>query len=189
MPRQLIREVREPLPIESGKPERHDYHHKYHYRREGVVNLLMFFEPSVGWRTVMIRERRTKIDWAHCMKRLLKEHYPEAEKVILVMDNLNTHGLSSFYEAFPPEEACQLAQRLDIHYTPEHGSWLNMAEIENSAMARQCLSRRIPEKEVMEKETAAWSDQRNKEGAAANWRFRTEDARIKLRRLYPNIDG
>ena len=137
----------------------------------------------------MIRERRTKIDWAHCMKRLLKEHYPEAEKVVLVMDNLNTHGLSSFYEAFPPKEACRLAQRLEIHYTPEHGSWLNMAEIENGAMTRQCLSRRIPEKEVMEKETAAWSDQRNEEGAAANWRFRTEDARIKLRRLYPNIDG
>ena len=119
---------------------------------------------------MMVRKRRTKIDWAHCMKRLLKKHYPDAEKVILVMDNLNTHGLSSFYEAFPPEEACQLAQRLDIHYTPEHGSWLNMVEIENSAMARQCLSRRIPEKEVMEKETAAWSKRRNEEGAAANWR-------------------
>ena len=123
MPRQLIREVREPLPMESGKPKRHDYH----YERNGVVNLFMFFEPLAGWRTTMVRERRTKIDWAHCMKRLLEKHYPDAEKVILVMDNLNTHGLSSFYEAFPPEEACQLAQRLDIHYTlwarlmAEHG--------------------------------------------------------------------
>ena len=105
------------------------------------------------------------------------------------MDNLNTDGISSFYEAFPPETACQLSQQLEIHYTPEHGSWLNMAEIENSAMARQCLSRRIPEKEVMEEETSAWANQRNEEGATANWRFRTEDARIKLRRLYPHIDG
>ena len=189
MPRQLIREVREPLPIESGKPERHDYHYKYHCRREGVVNLFMFFEPLAGWRTVMVRERRTKIDWARCMRQLLEKHYPDAETVVLVMDNLNTHGLSSFYEAFPPKEACQLAQRLDIHYTPEHGSWLNMAEIENSAMARQCLSRRIPEKEAMEEETSAWSKRRNEEGAAANWRFRTQDARIKLQRLHPHIDG
>jgi hypothetical protein len=185
MPRQLIREVRKPLPMKAGKPKRHDYH----YKREGVVNLFMFFEPLAGWRTVMTRERRTKIDWAHCMRRLLDRHYPDAKKVILVMDNLNTHGLSSFYEAFAPEEACRLAQRLEIHYTPEHGSWLNMAEIENSAMARQCLSRRIPEKQVMEEETSAWSKRRNEEGAAANWRFRTENARIKLRRLYPNIDG
>ncbi len=123
------------------------------------------------------------------MRRLLDRHYPDAETVILVMDNLNTHGLSSFYEAFSPDQAHQLAQRLEIHYTPEHGSWPFVAEIENSAMARQCLSRRIPEKEVMEEEASAWSDQRNEAGAAASWRFRTEDARIKLRRLYPNIDG
>jgi hypothetical protein len=185
MPRQLIREVYAPLPMEPGKPKRYDHH----YERNGVVNLFMFFEPLAGWRTVMIRERRTKVDWAYCMRQLLEEHYPEAQQVVLVMDNLNTHGLSSFYEAFPPEEACRMAQRLEIHYTPEHGSWLNMAEIENSAMARQCLSRRIPEKQVMEEETSAWSERRNEEGAAANWRFRTEDARIKLRRLYPNIDG
>jgi hypothetical protein len=184
MPRQLIREVRKPLPMETGKPERHDYH----YKRNGVVNLFMFFEPLAGWRTVMTRERRTKIDWAHCMRQLLEKHYPDAEKVILVMDNLCAYGLSSFYEAFPPEEACRLAQRLEIHYTPEHGSWLNMAEIENSAMARQCLSRRIPEKQIMEEETSAWSEQRNKAGTAGDWRFRTGDARIKLRRLYPNID-
>jgi hypothetical protein len=185
MPPQLIREVRKPLLMEPGKPKRHDYH----YEREGVVNLFMLFEPLAGWRTVMTRERRTRIDWAYCMRRLLEKHYPDAEKVILVMDNLNTHGLSSFYEAFAPEEACRLVQRLEIHYTPERGSWLNMAEIKNSAMARQCLSRRIPEKQIMEEETSAWSKKRKEEGAAADWRFRTEDARIKLRRLYPNIDG
>ncbi|WP_118828422.1 transposase [Salinibacter ruber] len=123
MPRQLIREVRKPLPMETGKPERHDYH----YKRNGVVNLFMFFEPLAGWRTVMTRERRTKIDWAHCMRQLLEKHYPDTEKVILVMDNLCAYGLSSFYEAFPPEEACRLAQRLEIHYTlwarqlAEHG--------------------------------------------------------------------
>ena len=185
MPRQLIKEVRKPLPMESGKPKRHDYH----YERNGVVNLFMFFEPLAGWRTVMIRERRTKVDWAHCMKRLLEQHYPDVDRVVLVMDNLNTHGLSSFYEAFPPEEAHPLAQQLEIHYTPEQGSWLNMAEIENSAMARQCLSRRIPEKKAMKEEALAWSKRRNENGTVANWHFRTEDARIKLRRLYPHIDG
>lgn len=185
MPRQLIEEVRTPLPMQPGKPERHDYH----YKRNGVVNLFTFFEPLAGWRAVMVRDRRTKIDWARCMRRLLDEHYPEAEQVVLVMDNLNTHGLPSFYEAFAPSKARRLAGRLEIHYTPEHGSWLNMAEIENSAMARQCLRRRIPTKAVMEEETSAWSARRNEAGAVADWRFRTEDARIKLRRLYPNIDN
>lgn len=183
MPRQLIREVRQPLPMETGMPRRHDYH----YQRNGVVNLFMFFEPLVGWRTVMIRERRTKIDWAICMRRLLDKHYLDAETVVLVMDNLNTHNLSSFYEAFAPSEARQLAERLEVHYTPEHGSWLNMAEIENSAMARQCLSRRIPTTEVMSTETTAWQEERNEAGALADWQFEAEDARIKLKRLYPNI--
>jgi hypothetical protein len=185
MPRQLIEEVRQPLPARPGKPERHDYH----YKRNGVVNLFMFFEPLAGWRTVMVREQRTKTDWAACMKQLLDQHYPEAEQVTVVMDNLNTHQLSSFYEAFAPEEAYRLAQRLDIHYTPEHGSWLNMAEIENSVLARQCLSRRIPETTIMDEETSAWADRRNEAGAAADWRFQTDDARIKLKRLYPKIDG
>ena len=185
MPRQLIREVRRPLPMQPGRPARHDYH----YKREGVVNLFAFFEPLAGWRTVMVRDQRTKIDWAICMRQLLDEHYPDAERVVLVMDNLNTHNLSSFYEAFAPSEARRLAERLEIHYAPEHGSWLNMAEIENSAMARQCLSRRIPEKAVMEEETSAWADRRNEAGAPANWQFQAEDARIKLRRLYPNIDA
>ena len=159
-----------------------------HYKCNGVVNLFVFFEPLAGWRTVMVREQRTKIDWAICMRQLLDRHYPDAEQVVLVMDNLNTHNLSSFYGAFAPSEARRLAERLEIHYTPEHGSWLNMAEIENSAMARQCLSRRVPTVEVMKAETTAWHKERNEAGAAADWRFRTEDARIKLRRLYPNID-
>lgn len=185
VPRQLIGEVREPLPVGPGRPERYDYH----YRRGGIVNLFMFFEPLAGWRTVMLRERRTKVDWATCVKRLLDEHYPDAEKVVLVMDNLNTHRLSSFYEAFESREARRLARRLEVHYTPEHGSWLNMAEIENSVMARQCLARRIPHKGMMARETRAWSAQRNKAEVAVDWRFRTEDARIKLRRLYPIVDA
>ena len=157
----------------------------------------MFFEPLAGWRTVMTRERRAKVDWADCMRRLLEEHDPDAEKVVLVMDNLNTHGLSTFYEAFAPKRSLRRRPAdwpggSNFTTPPStavgHGSWLNRAEIENSAMARQCLSRRIPEKQVVEEETAAWSERRNEEGAAANWRFQTEDARIKLRRLYPNID-
>lgn len=185
MPRQLIREVRQPLPVEAGKPARYDYH----YKREGVVNLFMFFEPLAGWRTVMIRDRRTKTDWACCMRTLLEEHYPEAEKVVLVMDNLNTHTPSSFYEAFDPKTARRLAGRLEIHYTPEHGSWLNMAEIENSALAKQCLSRRIPEKAVMVEEATAWQKERNEMGASVDWQFQTKNARIKLKRLYPSIDA
>lgn len=184
MPRQLLGEVRKPLPMEAGKPERYDYH----YQRGGVVNLFMFFEPLAGWRTVMLRDRRTKIDWAVCVRRLLDKHYPDAEKVVLVMDNLNTHNPSSLYEAFAPSVARRLTEKLEVHYTPEHGSWLNVAEIENSALARQCLSRRILKKAVMQKETTAWYEKRNESGVTANWQFQTEDARIKLRRLYPSVD-
>lgn len=185
MPRQLLNEVREPLPTRPGREARYDYH----YERNGVVNLFMFFEPLGGWREVIVRDQRTKMDWAACVRQLLEEHYPEAEQVVLVMDNLNTHKLSSLYEAFEPTEARRLAERLDIHYTPEHGSWLNMAEIENSILAKQCLSRRIPEKQIMIEETSAWSRSRNEAGASVNWRFRTEDARIKLKRLYPKFDA
>jgi hypothetical protein len=185
VPRQLLRDVREPLPLQPGRPQRYDYH----YKREGVVNLFMFFEPLAGWRTVMTRERRTKLDWAQCMKKLLETHYPQPEKIVLVMDNLNTHKLSSFYEAFDPPLARKLARRLEIHYTPEHGSWLNMAEIENSVMARQCLGRRIPDKAQMSSQTTAWADGRNKTEATVDWQFQTEDARIKLKHLYPEIDG
>lgn len=184
-PRQLIEEVRRPLPPKRKKEARYDYH----YKRKGVVNLFMFFEPLRGWRTVMVRDHRTKEDWAVCIRALLEAHYPETEQVVLVMDNLNTHNPSSFYEAFDPEEAKRLTDRLEIHYTPEHGSWLNMAEIELSVLSRQCLAHRIGERAALEREVAAWQEERNAEEASVNWRFRTEDARIKLKRLYPSIDG
>jgi hypothetical protein len=185
VPRELIGQERTPLAMEAGKPERRDYQ----YERNGVVNLFMFFEPLAGWRTVMVRDRLTRVDWAICMRRLLEEHYPEVEKVVLVMDNLNTQNPSSFYKAFEPQVTRQLTDRLEIHYTPKHGSWLNMAEIENSAMGKQCLSQPIPEKAMMRKETGAWAEKRNDIGASADWQFQTEDARGKFKRLYPNIDA
>ena len=185
MSRQLLKEVRAPLEARPGAPYRYDHH----YERNGTVNLFTFFEPLAAWRTVMVRGRRTKVDWAECVRELLDEHYPEAEKVILVMDNLNTHCVSSLYEAFAPEEARRLAKRLEIHYTPEHGSWLNMAEIEQSVLARQALSRRVPDAEAMEQTATGWADGRNDAEATVDWQFQTEDARIKLKRLYPKIDG
>lgn len=185
MPRQLLKEVREPLPAKPGQEARYDHH----YKRNGVVNLFTFFEPLDSWRTVMVRRRRTAVDWARCVDTLLTEHYPDVETVVLVMDNLNTHKLKSLYEAFPARKARRLASRLEIHFTPEHGSWLNMAEIEQSAVAKQCLSTRIPTIESMRRETTAWADRRNEEDATVNWRFRTEDARIKLKHLYPKIEG
>ena len=136
----------------------------------------------------MTRRRQAKVDWARCIRRLLVDHYPMAERVVLVMDNLNTHCLSSFYEAFGPAEARGLAARLEIHYTPEHGSWLNVAEIEQSVLARQALGRRIPTLEAMQKATTAWADRRNRNGASVDWQFTAADARIKLKRLYPKID-
>jgi len=185
MSRQLLKQVREPLETRPGAPYRYDHH----YERNGTVNLFTFFEPLAAWRAVMVRERRTKTDWAECVRTVLDEHYPEAEKVILVMDNLNTHDLSSLYEAFAPEEARRLAERLEIHYTPEHGSWLNMAEIEQSVMARQALGRRVPDREAMAQVTTAWAGGRNDSEATVDWQFTTEDARIKLKRLYPKIEG
>lgn len=183
MSRQLLKQVREPVAMESGAPYRYDHH----YERNGTVNLFTFFEPLASWRIVMTRERRTKVDWAECVRALLEEHYREAKKVVLVMDNLNTHCLSSLYEAFAPAEARRLAERLEIHYTPEHGSWLNMAEIEQSVMARQALSRRVPDCAAMETVTTAWYEKRNAAEASVDWQFRAEDARIKLKRLYPDI--
>jgi hypothetical protein len=183
MPRQLINEVREPIPAAPGREARQDHH----YERNGVVNLFTFFEPLASWRTVMTRRRRTSVDWAHCIDQLLTGHYPDAEKVVLVMDNLNTHKPKSLYEAFEPPKARELASRLEIHYTPEHGSWLNMAEIEQSVLASQCLSARIPSIEKMRRETTAWAKRRNEEEGTVDWRFRTEDARIKLKDLYPKI--
>jgi hypothetical protein len=180
----LLKHVREPIGPGPGRAYREDHH----YRRNGTVNLLTFFEPLACWRRVMVRERRTKIDWAECIRTLLVEHYPMAEQIVLVMDNLNTHCLSSLYEAFGPAEARGLAARLEIHYTPEHGSWLNVAEIEQSVLARQALGRRVPDRKSMNKLTTAWAQRRNRAEGTVDWRFTTADARIKLKRLYPNID-
>jgi hypothetical protein len=179
--KQLIGEVVEPIPAEPGQPERFDYE----YTRNGTANLFMISEPLTGWRAVHVTERRTAVDFAEVIRWLVEEVHEEAEKIILVMDNLNTHKLASLYEAFPPEQARRIAERLEIHHTPKHGSWLNMAEIELSVLARQCLARRIETREELEREVAVWEEERNERGAEIRWRFTTADARIKLRRLYP----
>jgi hypothetical protein len=179
--KQLIGEVIEPIPAEPGQPERYDYE----YTRNGTANLFMVSEPLTGWRHVEVTDRRTAVDFAELVRDLVEEVYPDAEKVVLVMDNLNTHKLASLYEAFPPEQARRIAERLEIHHTPKHGSWLNMAEIELSVLARQCLDRRIETREELEREVAAWEEERNERGVEIRWRFTTADARIKLRRLYP----
>jgi hypothetical protein len=179
--KQLIGEVIEPIPAEPGRPERFDYE----YTRNGTANLFMVSEPLTGWRHVEVTDRRTAVDFAELVRDLVEEVYPDAEKVVLVMDNLNTHKLASLYEAFPPEQARRIAERLEIHHTPKHGSWLNMAEIELSVLARQCLDRRIETREELEREVAAWEEERNERGVEIRWRFTTADARIKLRRLYP----
>ncbi len=180
---QLLTHSRSPLLMQPGHPERQDYE----YGREGVANLFMCYEPLAGRRRVMVRERRTKADWAWCIRELLEVDYPEAERLVLVMDNLNTHTPAALYEVFPPEEAWSLAQRLEIHYTPKHGSWLDMAEIELSVLARQCLDRRIPDQVTLTQEVAAWEQRRNTQGRTIDWRFTTADARIKLKHLYPTI--
>jgi hypothetical protein len=180
---QLLSHSRPPLPPRPGQPARQDYE----YSREGVVNLFMCYEPLAGRRQIMVRERRTKVDWAWCIKELVETHYPAAERLVLVMDNLNTHTPAALYETFPPEEARSLAERLEIHYTPKHGSWLDMAEIELSVLARQCLDRRIPDQATLIQEVAAWEQRRNAQERAINWRFTTTDARIKLKHLYPSL--
>lgn len=182
--KQLLADTREPLPMEKGKAKREDYE----YGRKGVCSVFVANEPLAGKRIVKATERRTKKDWALFMREVIDIHYPVAEKIILVMDNLNTHVLSSFYEAFPAPEARRLAQKLEIHYTPKHGSWLNMAEIELSILARQCLSDRMPSLQLLQEQVAAWQIQRNEAQIKINWRFTTEDARIKLKRLYPSIE-
>jgi hypothetical protein len=181
--RQLLDALRPSLPMEAGQPLREDSESQ----RNGTVNLFMLFEPRAGWRHVEVTDRRTALDFAQVVKQVLTVHYPEAEKVVLVMDNLNTHKLSNLYEAFPAEEARALCERLEIHHTPKHGSWLNMAEIELSVLARQCLDRRMPTKEIVTAEVAAWEEARNRAGSTVNWRFTTEDARIKLKQLYPCV--
>ncbi len=181
--KQLLRDTRTPLPMEPGRVQRHDYE----YERGGVVNVFLFCEPLQGRRWVDVTEQRTKVDWAHQIKELVDERYPEAEKIVLVMDNLNTHTPASLYEAFDPAEARRLAEKLEIHYTPKHGSWLNMAEIELSVLSRQCLDRRVPDFETLEAEAVAWQERRDAIGGKIDWRFTTEDARVKLKRLYPSL--
>lgn len=181
--RQLIKETRRPIAAGAARPARYDYE----YERNGVCNLFMFFGPLGGKRHVSVTERRTKVDWAMQIKELLDVRYPTARKVILVMDNLNTHTGASLYEAFEPKEARRLLDRLEIHYTPKHGSWLNMAEIELAVLTRQCLNRRLPDKATLIAEVAAWEKRRNAAQAKVDWRFTTADARIKLKRLYPTL--
>ena len=181
--KQLVGEVAEPIPAAPGRPERIDYE----YTRNGTANLFMISEPLLGWRAVHVTGRRTALDFAEVVRWLVEEIHEEAEKVVLVMDNLNTHKLASLYEAFPPEQARRIAERLEIHHTPKHGSWLNMAEIELSALAIQCLGRRIESKEELEREVAAWELERNERQVEVRWRFTAADARIKLRQLYPAI--
>lgn len=181
--KQQIMEVREPWAAGPGGVRRYDTE----YKRNGVSNLFMFFAPLQGWRRVKVTDHRTKIDWAVAMRELVDKHFPEAKKVTVVMDNLNTHSPSSLYEAFSPEEARRILGRLELHYTPKHGSWLNMAEIELSILSRQCISRRIPDQETLRREVDIWGKERNEKESTVDWRFTTDDARIKLKRLYPSF--
>ena len=181
--RQVLAEVRDPLPVAPGRAARHDPE----YERQGVVNCFLLSEPLRGWRQVRLSAQRTRIDWAHCVRELVDVHYPHAERITLVLDQLNTHSPASLYEAFPPPEAKRLADKLEIHYTPKHGSWLNMAEIELSVLARQCLNRRLGDRATMEREVAAWVATRNSASSSIDWQFTTSDARITLKRLYPVV--
>ena len=183
--KQLIGEVRDPLPARPGQIEKYDSE----YKRLGTANIFMAVEPLAGRRTVGVTDRRTKLDWAEFVRHLLEEVYPDADCVVLVMDNLNTHSIGSLYEAFQPDRARSLASRLEIHYTPKHGSWLNMAETELSVLCRQCLDRRLDCKQTMTEEIASWERQRNANESTIDWQFTTADARIKLKRLYPPIHG
>jgi hypothetical protein len=180
-PYQLIEEVRTPLPAAPGRPERVDYE----YRRRGTCNLFLFFEPLAGWRHVEVTERRTAADFAHQMRALVDVHHPAAGVIAVVLDNLSTHSPAALYQALPPEEARRILRRLEFHYTPEHGRWLNMAELEFSVLGRQCLDRRIPDRETLQREIAAWEAARNTARATVQWRFTVAAARTKLHRLYP----
>jgi DDE superfamily endonuclease len=181
--KQLLRDARPALSMGPGRSRREDYE----YERGGVANVFMFTEPLAGRRWVDITEQRTKVDWAHQIEELIDERYPKAERIVLVMDNLNTHSPASLYETFDPEKARRLSEKLEIHHTPKHGSWLNMAEIELSVLSRQCLDRRVADFETLEREAAAWQDRRDAAGVKIDWRFSTDDARIKLKRLYPSL--
>lgn len=181
--KQTVKETRTSVPASSGRVERYDSE----YERNGVSNLFMFCEPLRGWRHVKVTDRRTKKDWAITMKELADNHYPDANRITVIMDNLNTHKKSSMYEAFEPQEAKRILDRFEFHYTPKHGSWLNVAEIEFSVLSRQCLDRRIPDQETLKTEVNAWNKSRNNQMGKVDWQFTTEDARIKLRRLYPSL--
>lgn len=181
--KQLVGETRTPIPAQPGAAARVDYE----YERKGTVDVFMFTEPLRGWRWAPVTERRTRIDWAHQVKQLADVHYPEALVIRLVMDNLNTHSTASLYEAFAPEEARRLAQRLEIHYTPKHGSWLNVAEIELKALTVQCMNRRIPTIDILRREVGAWERERNRRVVGVDWQFTNAKARIKLKHLYPVV--
>jgi DDE superfamily endonuclease len=181
--KQLLGEVREPLPMQPGQPERVDHE----YERHGTANLFLLSEPLRGWRRVKVTDQRRRVDFAHVIRELVDVYYPDAEIIVLALDNLNTHSPASLYEAFDPAEAKRLADKLEIHYTPKHGSWLNMAEIELSVLARQCLAGRIADKPTLIEQVAAWEEERNRHSVRIDWRFTTADARIKLKRLYPSI--
>jgi hypothetical protein len=183
-PLQLIKECKEPLPMVPGQPRKYDCT----YERNGTAVNFMFTEPLGTWRKVNIRGRKTMIDWACEIKELLDVDYPHVKTVRLVCDNLNTHKIASLYEAFDPQEARRLTRRLEIHYTPKHGSWLNIAEIELSVLTRQCLNRRIPDLQILKQETKHWERERNAKQKSVDWQFKTNDARIKLKRLYPQFE-
>lgn len=183
MPKQLLMDTRDPLPMRTGEPERFDYE----YKRGGVADLFMLCEPLAGKRHIEITDQRRRIEWAQVMRIVSDELYPDAEKIVVVLDNLNTHVLAAFYLAFEPQEARRLVERFELHYTPKHGSWLNMAEIELSALTRQCLDRRIPDKDTLIQQVQAWEDQRNSEVIKVHWQFSTADARTKLKSLYPKF--
>ena len=182
--KQLVAEKRKPVPAEPGQLERFDYE----YQRHGVRNLFLFFSPLVSWRHIKVTEQRTHRDWAHCMKDLVDIHFPEATRIRLIQDNLNTHNPAFLYEVFDAAEAKRILDKLVFHFTPKHGSWLNMAEIEFSVLSRQCLNRRIGDEEGLVHEIVTWEENRNRSQATVNWQFTTDDARIKLKKLYPSIE-
>ena len=181
LPYQLLMDQCESMPMEPGKPIRIDYE----YKRMGTCNVFMFFQPLTGWRRVLVRDTKTKLDLAECMKTLVDEWFPEADEIRVVLDNLRTHTPVSLYDRFEPSEARRLTRKLDFHYTPKHGSWLNMAEIEFSALSRQCLRQRIPTAEMVLHISSSWASHRTERKATVNWQFSTQDARVKLKRLYP----
>lgn len=183
--KQLVGETRTPIATGPGKPQRIDYE----YERRGTADVFIFTEPLGNWRCVEVTETRTRIDWAIQVRNLVDLYYPQAEKIRLVMDNLNTHSFGSLYEAFPPEEARRIAEKIEIHYTPKHGSWLNVAEIELRVLTVQCLSRRIADATILRREVQAWEAERNSSGAHVDWQFTADDARIHLKQLYPRFEA